>query len=161
MDRTRNFNTFLDMSVNTTYLMGRVGKDPKVRTVGQSNSKVAQFSLCTGGKYQTKDGREVDDTAWHNVVAWSRLAELAEKYIRKGSQVLIIGHINYRKYTGNDNVERSVTDIIADKIELCSAKPESQSPAPQQASQPTYQNNYGTTPMPYPTDEGPIDDLPF
>lgn len=140
------------MSINSVTLLGRVGKDPEIRTVGQNNSKVAQFSLCTGGKYKTHDGKEVDDTAWHNIVAWNRLAELAEKYIRKGSQVLIIGHLNYRKYTGNDNVERSVTDIVADKIELCGAKPDGQTSAPQQASQPTYHNNYGSTPI--------IDDLP-
>ena len=148
------------MSINQVVILGRAGRDPEIRTVGQNNSKVAQFSLCTGGKYQTKDGKEVDDTAWHNVVAWSRLAELAEKYIRKGSQVLIIGHINYRKYTGNDNVERSVTDIVADKIELCGAKPDGQTSAPQQTSQPTCHNNYGSTSI---VDDLPDDDtgLPF
>lgn len=148
------------MSINSVTLLGRVGKDPEIRTVGQNNSKVAQFSLCTGGKYKTHDGKEVDDTAWHNIVAWNRLAELAEKYIRKGSQVLIIGHLNYRKYTGNDNVERSVTDIVTDKIELCGAKPDGQTSAPQQTSQPTYHNNYGSTSI---VDDLPDDDtgLPF
>ena len=146
------------MSVNTTYLMGRVGRDPEVRTVGQSNSKVAQFSLCTGGKYQTKDGREVDDTAWHNIVAWRNLAETAEKYIRKGSQVFIIGHLSYREYTDNAGNKKNVTDIVADKIELCGTKQDSQSaPAPSPApARPQYQ----TTPMPSagtPQD----DDLPF
>lgn len=147
------------MSVNTTYLMGRVGKDPEVRTVGQSNSKVAQFSLCTGGKYQTKDGREVDDTAWHNIVAWRNLAETAEKYIRKGSQVFIIGHLTYREYTDNAGNKKYVTDIVADKIELCGGKQDGQSaqrpaPAPQERQQ------YKTTPI---VDDLPDDDsgLPF
>ena len=145
------------MSVNTTYLMGRVGKDPEVRTVGQNNSKVAQFSLCTGGKYQTKDGREVDDTAWHNIVAWRNLAETAEKYIRKGSQVFIIGHLSYREYTDNAGNKKYVTDIVADKIELLSkpSAPQSQSapaPAPQQRVQ--------STPLP-PAGEPEDDDMPF
>lgn len=145
------------MSVNTTYLMGRVGKDPEVRTVGQNNSKVAQFSLCTGGKYQTKDGREVDDTAWHNIVAWRNLAETAEKYIRKGSQVFIIGHLSYREYTDNAGNKKYVTDIVADKIELCGGKQNSQSaqspaPAPQQRVQ--------TTPL-TPAGEPEDDDMPF
>ena len=105
------------MSVNQIYLLGRCGKDPEVRMAGQN--KVATFSLCTGGKYKTNDGREIDDTAWHSIVAWRNLAELAEKYIRKGSQILVIGRLAYRKYTGNDGVERNVTEIIADKIELC------------------------------------------
>lgn len=146
------------MSVNTTYLMGRVGKDPEVRTVGQNNSKVAQFSLCTGGKYQTKDGREVDDTAWHNIVAWRNLAETAEKYIRKGSQVFIIGHISYREYTDNAGNKKNVTDIVADKIELCGGKQDGQSssrsaPAPQQRVQ--------STPLPPAGEDEDDSDFPF
>jgi len=137
--------------------MGRVGKDPEVRMAGQN--KVATFSLCTGGKYKTNDGRELDDTAWHNIVAWRNLAELAEKYIRKGSQLLVIGRLTYRKYTGNDGVERNVTEIIADKIELCGAResapsqPSAPSPAPARPQ-------YKTTPI---VDDLPDDDtgLPF
>ena len=137
--------------------MGRTGKDPEVRMAGQN--KVATFSLCTGGKYKTNDGREIDDTAWHSIIAWRNLAELAEKYIRKGSQILVIGRLTYRKYTGNDNVERSVTEIIADKIELCGAKESapSQSPAPSPAPA---RPQYPTTPI---VDDFPDDDtgLPF
>lgn len=144
------------MSVNQIYLLGRCGKDAEVRMAGQN--KVATFSLCTGGKYKTNDGREIDDTAWHSIVAWRNLAELAEKYIRKGSQILVIGRLTYRKYTGNDGVERQVTEIIADKIELCGAKDSapSQSPAPSLApARPQYQ----TTPIVAGEPEG--DDLPF
>jgi single-strand DNA-binding protein len=143
------------MSVNQIYLLGRCGKDAEVRMAGQN--KVATFSLCTGGKYKTNDGREIDDTAWHSIVAWRNLAELAEKYIRKGSQILVIGRLTYRKYTGNDGVERNVTEIIADKIELCGVKESTpaQSPVPAPA-RPQYQ----TSPMPYPT-ETDESDLPF
>lgn len=146
------------MSVNQVHLLGRCGRDPEVRTVGQSNSKVAQFSLCTGGKYQTKDGREVDDTAWHNIVAWRNLAETAEKYIRKGSQVFIIGHLSYREYTDNAGNKKYVTDIVAERIELL-GKPEGQqasSPTPPPAAQQRVQ----TTPIP-PAGEDDGDDLPF
>lgn len=147
------------MSVNQVVILGRVGRDPEVRTVGQNNSKVAQFSLCTGGKYQTKDGREVDDTAWHNIVAWRNLAETAEKYIRKGSQVFIIGHLSYREYTDNAGNKKNVTDIVADKIELCGGKQEGQSssrPAPAPAPQERVQS----TPLP-PAGEDDDSDLPF
>ena len=145
------------MSVNQVILLGRCGRDPEVRMVGQNNSKVAQFSLCTGGKYQTKDGREVDDTAWHNIVAWRNLAETAEKYIRKGSQVFIIGHLSYREYTDNAGNKKYVTDIVADKIELCGGKQDNQSsssPAPQQRV-PLYQQ---TIPVAAAPDDG---DMPF
>ena len=142
------------MSVNTVYLLGRVGKDPEVRTVGSANSKVAQFSLCTGGKYTTKDGREVDDTAWHNIVVWRSLAETAEKYIKKGTQVFVQGHISYREYTDNAGVKKYVTDIVADKIELCGGKQESTAPAQRPAAQSQAQPVAQVMPE-------PTDDLPF
>lgn len=144
------------MSVNSVYLMGRCGKTPDVRTAGQS--KVASFSLCTGGKYKTKDGREVDDTAWHNIVAWRHLADLAEKYIDKGSQVLVIGHISYREYAGADGNKRNITEIVAEKIELCGGKSDGQKTptAPQQRFDP---QTVHTTPIE--AGEPQDDDLPF
>ena len=116
------------MSVNQVHLLGRCGQDPEVRTVGQNNAKRASFSLCTGSKYKTHDDREVDDTAWHSIIAWGSLANLVYKHLRKGNQVFIIGHLTYRKYTDNNGVERSVTEIVADKIELCRTRQEA-SPA--------------------------------
>lgn len=149
------------MSINTTYLMGRIGRDPEVRTVGQGNSKVAQFSLATGGKYKTKDGREVDDTAWHNIIAWHHLADLAEKYIRKGGQILVVGHISYREYTDNNGNKKNVTDIVADKIELCGSREQT---APTQQRTPLYEQNVAparqTTPIP-PAGNPQDDDMPF
>ena len=112
------------MSVNQVHLLGRCGQDPEIRSVGQNNVNRATFSLCTGNKYKTHDGREVDDTAWHNIVAWRALADLAQQYIRKGSQLFIIGHLSYRKYTDNTGIERYVTEIIADRIELCGSRQE-------------------------------------
>ena len=117
------------MSVNQVHLLGRCGQDPEIRSVGQNNVNRATFSLCTGSKYKTHDGREVDDTCWHNIVAWRGLATLAQQYIRKGSQIFLIGHLSYRRYTDANGIERFVTEIIADKIELCGSKAES-APAP-------------------------------
>ena len=141
------------MSVNQVFIMGRCGRDPEVRMAGQN--KVATFSLATGGKYKTKDGREVDDTAWHNIVAWRTSADIVEKFVKKGSNVFIIGHLSYRKYNDKDGVERNITDIVVDKIELCGGKPES-APAPQKFDPHSVQ----TTPMPYP-EETDDSDLPF
>lgn len=114
------------MSVNQVHLLGRCGQDPEIRSVGQNNVNRATFSLCTGSKYKTHDGREIDDTCWHNIVAWRSLADLAQQYIRKGSQLFIIGHLSYRKYTDNAGVEKYVTEIIADRIELCGSRQERQ-----------------------------------
>jgi single-strand DNA-binding protein len=112
------------MSINQVHLLGRCGQDPEVRNVGQNNVLKACFSLCTGGRYKTQDGREMDDTAWHNIIAWRGLAGLAQQYIRKGSQIFVIGHLSYRKYTDSNGIERSVTEIVADKIELCGSRAE-------------------------------------
>lgn len=123
-------NNTEDMSVNQVHLLGRCGQDPEIRSVGQNNLSRATFSLCTGGKYRTHDGREVDDTAWHNIVAWRSLADLAHQYIRKGSQLFIIGHLSYRKYTDSTGIERNITEIIADRIELCGGRTERQQTDP-------------------------------
>ena len=141
--------------------MGRIGSDPVVREAGQT--KVAQFSLATGGKFTTKDGREMDDTAWHSIVAWRGLAEISEKYIHKGSQVLVNGHLAYRKYTDNNGVEKYITEIVADKIELCGSRSEGQQSQQSQPVQqkPTYQNKFGSTPIPNDDDLPEGDGLPF
>lgn len=141
------------MSVNKVIILGRCGKDPEVRMAGQN--KVATFSVATGGKYKTKEGKEVDDTAWHNIVAWRTSADIVEKYIKKGSQVFIEGHISYRKYADKEGVDRSITDIVVDKIELLGGKAES-SPAPQKFDP----HAVKTTPI---VDDLPDDDdgLPF
>ena len=146
------------MSVNQVHLLGRCIQDPEIRSVGQNNVAKASFSLCTGGKYKSHDGREIDDTAWHNIVAWRGLATLAQQYIRKGSQIFVIGHLSYRKYTDANGIERFITEIIADKIELCGSRAEATPPAQIEAQTPKSLSN------PFPDDIGdlpPSDGMPF
>ncbi len=146
------------MSVNQVHLLGRCGQDPEIRYVGQNNVTKASFSLCTGGKYKSHDGREIDDTAWHNIVAWRGLATLAQQYIRKGSQIFVIGHLSYRKYTDANGIERFITEIIADKIELCGSRAEATPPAQIEAQTPKSLSN------PFPDGIGdlpPDDGMPF
>jgi single-strand DNA-binding protein len=146
------------MSVNQVHLLGRCGQDPEIRSVGQNSVTKASFSLCTGGKYKSHDGREIDDTAWHNIVAWRGLATLAQQYIRKGSQIFVIGHLSYRKYTDANGIERFITEIIADKIELCGSRAEATPPAQIEAQTPKSLSN------PFPDDIGdlpPSDGMPF
>ena len=146
------------MSVNQVHLLGRCGQDPEIRSIGQNNVTKASFSLCTGGKYKSHDGREIDDTAWHNIVAWRGLATLAQQYIRKGSQIFVIGHLSYRKYTDANGIDRFITEIIADKIELCGSRAEATPPAQIEAQTPKSLSN------PFPDDIGdlpPSDGMPF
>ena len=112
------------MSINKVILVGNVGKDPEVRYLDKSLA-VANFTLATTERgYTTQNGTQVPErTEWHNIVAWRGLAELAEKYIRKGSQLYIEGKIQTRSWE-KDGIKRYTTEIFADTIQLLGKKPE-------------------------------------
>lgn len=117
------------MSVNKVILVGNVGKDPVIRNIND-NTPVATFTLATNEIYKDQNGNTQKITEWHNIVAWRNNAQLAEKFIRKGSQLYIEGRIRSRSYTDKDNQTRYVYEIIADKIQLLGKK-EDISPAEQ------------------------------
>lgn len=148
------------MSINKVILIGRVGQEVNVRTVG--DQKVASFSLATSEKFRGKDGNTVEQTEWHSITIWGRLAEVAEKYVTKGTQVYVEGKIKTEKYTDNSGNEKYVTRIIANSMQLLGGRSENQQnnsqPVAQQATAP--QRPKATTPMPYPTDVDDSD-LPF
>jgi single-strand DNA-binding protein len=148
------------MSINKVILIGRVGQEVNVRTVG--DQKVASFSLATSEKFRGKDGNTVEQTEWHSITIWGRLAEVAEKYVTKGTQVYVEGKIKTEKYTDNSGNEKYVTRIIANSMQLLGGRSENQQnnsqPVAQQATAP--QRQKATTPMPYPT-EMDDSDLPF
>jgi single-strand DNA-binding protein len=113
------------MSINKVILVGNVGKDPEVRYL-EKNVGVANFTLATTERgYTMQNGTQIPErTEWHNIVAWRGLAELAEKYIRKGSQLYIEGKIQTRSWE-KDGIKRYTTEIYADTIQLLGKKPES------------------------------------
>ncbi len=112
------------MSVNKVILVGNVGKDPTIRNINE-NTSVATFTLATNEVYKDQSGNLQKVTEWHNIVAWRNLAQLAEKYIKKGSQLYIEGRIKSRTYTDKDNQTRNVYEIVADKIQLLGKKDDS------------------------------------
>lgn len=114
--------------VNKVILLGRAGKDPEVRHM-DNNMTVARFPLATS-EYWTKDGNRTEHTEWHNIVMWRGLAEIAEKYVRKGSQLYIEGRLRSRSYDDKDGVKRYVTEILADTMNLVGSRPEGQSASP-------------------------------
>lgn len=145
------------MSVNKIILLGNCGKDAEVRMVGEN--KVATFSLATTEKYKdSKTGEWKENTEWHNIVCWRNTAELAEKYIKKGTQLFIEGKLRIRSWD-KDGEKRYVTEIVADSIQLLGKKEGSDSPtpAPTQQRKPLYQQ---TSPMPA-AGEPDDSDLPF
>ena len=113
------------MSINKVILVGNVGKDPEVKYL-EKNVAVATFTLATSDRaYTTQAGVQVPErTEWHNIVAWRGLAEVAEKYVKKGTQLYIEGKIQTRSYE-KDGVKKYFTEIYADTMQLLGKKPES------------------------------------
>ena len=143
------------MSVNKAILLGRVGKDPEVRTAGES--KVASFTLATTEKYKdSKTGEWKENTEWHSIVCWRNTAEIAETYITKGMNLYVEGQLRTRSWDDKDGNKRYVTEIIADVVRLLDKRQETQTAAPA----PAPQARPKTTPLPTEDDE-PSDDLPF
>lgn len=122
--------------LNKVQLIGHLGKDPEVRTL-DGGAKVCQLTLATTEKgYTLKNGTQVPDrTEWHNIVMWKGLAEVAEKYLRKGDRIYVEGKIRTRSYEDNRQVKRYITEIFVDNMEMLVVKqqqPSPQQPMPQQ-----------------------------
>tara|TARA_Y100000746_G_scaffold57446_1_gene46387 strand:- start:97 stop:510 length:414 start_codon:yes stop_codon:yes gene_type:complete len=103
--------------VNKVILIGNLGKDPEVRYL-DSGVAVANFSLATTENYRNKEGEKVSQTEWHNVVLWRGLAEIAEKYLKKGSSVYIEGRIRNRKWEDKEGNTRYNNEILADNMTM-------------------------------------------
>ena len=128
------------MSFNKVILVGNVGKDPEIRRF--ENNIKASFSLATSETYTPRGGEKVTQTEWHNIVAWRRLAELSENYIRKGSQILVEGKLRYRSYDDREGIKRYIVEVEADVIQLLGRKPDNAGqPGQSYKSNQGYQNN--------------------
>lgn len=107
--------------VNKVILVGNLGKDPQVRYL-DSGVAVANFSLATTENYKNKQGERVSQTEWHNIVLWRGLAEVAEKYLKKGASVYIEGKIRTRKWEDKEGVTRYSTEVLADNMTMLGGK---------------------------------------
>ncbi|MFZ5941393.1 MAG: single-stranded DNA-binding protein [Bacteroidota bacterium] len=158
------------MSVNKVVLIGNVGRDPETRYLDKDTA-VSRFTLATSETYRTREGEKVTNTEWHNIVLWRGLATVAEKYVRKGSQIYIEGKIKTRSYDDKDGVKKYVTEIVADNMVLLGkrqdddshgsqdsySRPAENSSRPQASPGAAHEEPEGFTPA---AGEGP-DDLPF
>ena len=107
--------------LNKISLIGNVGKDPEIHALDKS-IKVAKFSLATTESYRDDSGQVHSRTDWHTIILWRGLAELAEKYLRKGSLVFIEGKLKYRSYDDKDGQKKYVAEIIGEQIILLDKK---------------------------------------
>jgi single-strand DNA-binding protein len=105
--------------MNKAILHGFVGKDPEIKTL-ESGKKIAKFSLATTSFRKDADGKKLSD--WHSLIFWEKLADLCEKYVKKGSELIVEGKITYRDYTDKDGVKKYFTEIICHNLEFAGKK---------------------------------------
>jgi len=166
------------MSVNKVILVGNAGKDPVVRYFDKGVAK-ATFPLATSETYTNQQGETITSTEWHNIVLWRSLAEVAEKTVKKGTQVYIVGKIKTRSYVDKDGNNKYITEILADIMMVLEKKQGSGTGQPNTSEQASSQSapytketsvQEGSVSEPtntgYPFDEGTPtgkneDDLPF
>jgi single-strand DNA-binding protein len=106
---------------NRVQLIGNLGNAPEVKDLEKGN-KVARFTVATNDSYTNKKGERVEDTQWHNIVIWGKLAGIAEKYLVKGSQVVIDGKLTTRNYTDKEGVKKYFTEIVANELLMIDKK---------------------------------------
>lgn len=129
--------------LNKAQVIGNLGADPKVSIINNGQTKVASFSVATTDRgYTTQLGVQVPDkTEWHNIVCFGKLADVVDKFLKKGSKVFIEGKMRTRSYEDKTGVKRSVMEINADTIELLDSKqqqPQQYAPQEQPQPQPQY-----------------------
>jgi single-strand DNA-binding protein len=112
------------MSLNKVMLIGNVGRDPEIRHL-DTGVAITTIAVATSEVYTDKNtGQRVTNTEWHNVVLWHQLAELAEKYIRKGSQIFVEGKIRTRSWDDKNGQKRYTTEVVAENIRLLGGRRE-------------------------------------
>jgi single-strand DNA-binding protein len=152
------------MSINKVILVGNVGKDPVIRYFDKGVAKVT-FPLATSESYTNQQGETITTTEWHNIVLWRAMAEVAEKTVKKGSQLYIVGKIKTRSYVDKDGNNKYITEILADTFLVLDKK---QGSGYTPASEPNKSNVQEKEPFSSDLNEPPAgyqptneDDLPF
>ena len=106
---------------NSVQLIGRLGKDPEVKSFDSGKTK-ATFSLATSETYKNQKGEKVQDTQWHNLVIWGKLAETAGKYLKKGAEIAVEGKLVHRVYETDKGEKRFITEINVNDFQMLGSK---------------------------------------
>lgn len=108
---------------NSVQLIGRLGKDPEIKTFDKGGKKkVANVTLATNETYTNQKGEKVQDTQWHNLVVWGRLATIVSNYLKKGSEIAIEGKLVHRSYETSSGEKRFVTEINVNDLVMLGGK---------------------------------------
>ena len=106
---------------NKVQLIGHLGMKPEVKNL-EGGKTLARFSVATNDNYYNNKGEKVEDTQWHNLIAWGKTAEIAEKYLKKGSEVAIEGKLTSRSYDDKDGQKKYVTEVVVHEILMLGKK---------------------------------------
>jgi single-strand DNA-binding protein len=165
------------MNLNKVTLIGRLTRDPELRTTN-SGSTVASISIATNSHWTDKSGQKQENTEFHNIVLFGKVAEVAGQYLIKGQEAYFEGRLQTRTYTGKDNIERRVTEVVADTMQF-GAKPQGagnnaqsnqatapvaanqSAPATNQSAQPEAEEDIPTINLDEEKDDVKIEDVPF
>lgn len=146
-------------SVNKAILVGRLGKDPEIRSLPNGEA-VANLSLATSTKYKSKvTGELVEETEWHRIIVFGKNAGKAASYLHKGSRVYLEGRIKTKKYQGKDGIERYCTDIVCDVLQFLDSKQDSTNS--EETQQPEFKKPISQASKKDPIFSGMDDDIPF
>lgn len=104
-------------TINKAILIGRLGADPEIRYT-PAGSTVANFNIATNRVWKDKDGNSQEETTWHRIVAWNRLAEVIKEYVKKGHRIYVEGRIQTRTWEDKNGQTRYMTEIVADQIQM-------------------------------------------
>ena len=102
---------------NKVQLIGNVGNDPEIKSF-DGGKKLAKLTIATNESYKNEKGEKVEDTQWHNVIAWGKTADIIEKYVTKGKEIAIEGKLTHRSYEDKNGEKRYVTEIIVNELLL-------------------------------------------
>lgn len=100
---------------NKVQLIGNLGQDPEI-VILESGNKLAKFSIATSESYKNASGEKVEDTQWHNIVAWGKTADIVESYLAKGKQVAIEGKLTHRSYETKEGEKRYITEVRCSEL---------------------------------------------
>lgn len=153
--------------VNKVILLGNLGRDPEVRVL-ENGTKVCTFSLATSESYKDRNsGETITRTEWHNIVIWRGLADVAERYLKKGSQVYLEGKLQTRSYQDKEGVQKYMTEIVVNEMTMLGGKPSSDSSGDDRGGAAAYPSTPKSDSKPQKVetessaDQEDEDDLPF
>ncbi|MBF25714.1 MAG: single-stranded DNA-binding protein [Flavobacteriales bacterium] len=155
-------------SLNKVILIGNLGADPEIREM-PDGTKMAKFSIATTERYKNREGEQVSNTEWHNIVLWRRTAEVAEKFLKKGDSVCIEGKLKTRSWEDEKGIKKYATDVQGDSMTMLGSKRDSSSnesnsyspPQPSKQEEVSVQDSNQTPFSNHSGDNNNADPLPF